>query len=201
MGIKIIPIIPIEREIANTIEGSASRYDAESNSHTRRSSSQENEFRGFIHENTFPRQDRFLESMDIFANEIKLRLSQDLNSMMSMMHSHIIRTVSSAIAESVNPEIQNMVRSLSSGNRDTESGLSSNNQEKSDGTTGFKSKVTKKYCRPAFDLRDTEDVSLYTCITGHIGIGKMHFLTVALVMMVFYTTLYVHKFNVHVYIM
>ena len=86
-------------------------------------------------------------------------LPQEMDSMMSMMHSQINYALSSAIAERVIPEIQIMVRSLSSGNRDTESGSSSNNQENNDGTTGFKSKITKKDCRSVFDLRDTEDCS------------------------------------------
>ena len=64
------------------------------------------------------------------------------------------------IAERV-PEIQNMASSLTSGNKDTESGSSSNNQENSDGTTGFKIKNTKKDCRSAFDLRDTDDLGPY----------------------------------------
>ena len=59
-----------------------------------------------------------------------------------MMHSQINRAKSSAIAERVITEIQNMVSSLSSGNRDTDSGSSSNNQGNIDGTTGFKSKIT-----------------------------------------------------------
>ena len=48
-----------------------------------------------------------------------------MDSMMSVMHSQINRAMSSEIAERVLPEIQNMMSSLSSGNRDTESGLSS----------------------------------------------------------------------------
>ena len=54
-----------------------------------------------------------------------------------------------------------MVSSLSSRNRDTESSLSSNNQVNSDGTTGFKSKITKNDCKSAFDLKDTEDLGPY----------------------------------------
>ena len=38
---------PIERELDNTIEGSANHYDAESNSLPMRNSSHENEFRVF----------------------------------------------------------------------------------------------------------------------------------------------------------
>ena len=65
------------------------------------------------------------------------------------------------MAERVIPEIQNLVSSLSFGNRDTESGSSSNNQENDDGTTEFKTKIRKEGCRCAFDLRNTEDLSSY----------------------------------------
>ena len=86
-----------------------------------------------------------------------------MDSMMPMMHSQFNRAISSAMAERVIPEIQNLVSSLSSGNGDTESGSSSNNQENIDGTTGFKTKITKEDCRCAFDLRNTEDLSSYNC--------------------------------------
>ena len=68
------------------------------------------------------------------------------------------------MAERVIREIQNMVSSLSLGNRDTESGSSSNNQGNSDGTTGFKTEITKKDCRSAFDLRDKVDLRPYNDI-------------------------------------
>ena len=68
-------INPIERELANTIEGSTNHYDTESKSHPRGNSFQENEFRDSGHVNAIPRQDRFLESMEVFLNENNLRLS------------------------------------------------------------------------------------------------------------------------------
>ena len=74
--------------------------------------------------------------MQTFSNEINMRLSQEMDAMMSMMHSQINRPISSAISERVIPEIQNIMSSISSGNRDTESGSSSNNQENNNGTTG-----------------------------------------------------------------
>ena len=69
------PGIPT-RELTNIFEGSANHYDAESNSHPSRNSSQEDEFRAFDRENAFLRRDRFIESMETFHNEINLRLSQ-----------------------------------------------------------------------------------------------------------------------------
>ena len=95
-----------------------SHFDTESISHPRGKSSQDNEFTDFGHENTIPRHDRFLESIETFTNENTLRFSQEMNSMTSMMHSQMNREINSAIAETVIPEIQNLVSSLSSGNRD-----------------------------------------------------------------------------------
>ena len=55
-----------------------------------------------------------------------------------------------------------MVNSLSSGNRDTESGSSSNHQENNSATTAFKTKITKKDCRSAYNLKESEDLSPQT---------------------------------------
>ena len=71
-------INPIERELANTIEGSTNHCNTESNSHFRGKSLHENEIRDFGHENAIPRHDMFLDSMETFTNEFKLRLSQDV---------------------------------------------------------------------------------------------------------------------------
>ena len=90
-----------------------------------------------------------------------MRMSQKMDAMMSMMHSRINRAISSAISERVIPEIQNIMSSISSGNRDTESGSLSNIQENYSRTEGLKTKITKKDSRSAFDLRDTEDLSPY----------------------------------------
>ena len=153
---------PIERELANTINGSISNKGVESDWHFRGNSSNENEVRDFSHGTTIPRQDCNLESMKIFSNEIILRLSQEMVAMMSMMHSQINRSISSTISERVIPESQNIMNSMSSMNRDTESGSSSNIQEKSNETTVFLSKIAKKDCRSAYDLRDTENLSPLT---------------------------------------
>ena len=74
---------PFEREIANKIEGSVDHYDTESNSRLKENFSQENELSVFGHENTVPRQDRYLETMATFSNEIILWLSQEMDPMMS----------------------------------------------------------------------------------------------------------------------
>ena len=83
--------------------------------------------------------------------------------MKSMMPSQINLAISTAIAETVIPEIQNNVSSMSSsGNRDTEASLSPNCQENTEGNSGFKTKITKKDSRSACDLRVPRDSSPYT---------------------------------------
>ena len=109
------------------VQDSSRHNDFESDSRTRTNPSHENEIKDFNHEGQFPRQERILNSMQTFSNEINLRLSQEMDAMMSMMHSQINRAINSAISERVIPERQNIVSSISSGNRDTESSLSSNN--------------------------------------------------------------------------
>ena len=80
---------------------------------------------------------------------------------MSLMHAQINRAISSAINDRVIPEIQNIMGLLCSGYRDTESGTSGKYQESSEATNGWKTKITKKDFRSAFDLRDTGDLSPY----------------------------------------
>ena len=97
-----------------------------------------------------------------FTSDINTRLSQEMDSMMSMMHTQINRTKISVLAERVVPEIQNIVSSMSfSGNKDTESGLSPDIQEVKEDTIGITSKITKKDCLSAVDPRDNRDHSPY----------------------------------------
>ena len=68
--------------------------------------------------------------METYTSEFKMRLSQQMDCMVSMMNSQVNRAISSALAEIVIPEIQNILSSMSSsGNRDTESGSSPDSQE------------------------------------------------------------------------
>ena len=150
---------PVERESANTINGSTGHNDTEAFPNIRGNSSQENEIRDFYVENEVLRHDSFKKLVEIFSNEINKRLSQEMDCLISMMHSQINRAISSAISHGVIPGIQNMMGSLSSGHRHTESGTSANNQAKSEEMSGLKTKVTKKDSRPAFDFRDTGDLS------------------------------------------
>ena len=86
--------------------------------------------------------------------------------MMSMMHSQINRAISNAITESVIPEIQSIVSSMSSsGSRDTEASASPNSQENRKRSSGFKSKFAKGDSRSACDLRKKAGRSHYM-VTG-----------------------------------
>ena len=102
------------------------------------------------------RRNEVRQSFETFTNEFNLRLSQELDSMMSMVHNQINRAISTAISERVIPEIQNIVSSMSSsGNRDTEASLSSSSQENRANSSGLKTKILKKDSRSVGDLRDT----------------------------------------------
>ena len=147
---------PIEREIADAIEQSSVQGDIETSEYL------ENRYTNFPHENNLPRQDDIRQSLETFSNEFNLRLSQEMDSMMSMVHSQINRAISNAISERVIPEIQNIVSSMSStGNRDTEASVSPNSQENRECSSGFKSKFAKKDSQSACDLRDIAGCSHY----------------------------------------
>ena len=83
---------PIERELADAIEQSSVQEDIETNMHQR------DDFGDFTYENDSFRQNDVRRSFETFSNEFNLRLSQEMDSMMSMMHNQINRTISSAIA-------------------------------------------------------------------------------------------------------
>ena len=132
---------PIERELSDLTGNSENHWGDESNSHPRENDFGENDFGHYVRENIIPRQDRFHETMETFTSELKMRLSQEMDSMTSMMHNQINRAISTAIAERVYPEIQIIVRSMSSSeNRDTEASLSPNSQEVTERHNGFKPK-------------------------------------------------------------
>ena len=77
-------------------------------------------------------------SIETFTNEFNLRLSREMDSMMSMVHNQINRAISTAMSERVIPEIQNIVSSMSSsGNRDTEASLSPSSQENRENSSGL----------------------------------------------------------------
>ena len=103
---------------------------------------------GFTCENDALRQNDVRLSFEVFSKEINLRLSQEMDSVMSMMHNQINRAITTAIFERVIPEIQNIVSSMSSSeNRDTEASMSPNSQENRENTSGLKTKITsERHC-------------------------------------------------------
>ena len=140
---------PIERELAEAIDQSSTHGDAGPSMY------HENRLRDYIHENESLRQNEVRQSFEAFSSEFNLRLFQEMDSMMSMMHNQINRAITTAIAERVIPEIQNIANSMSStGHRDTEASLSPNSQENRENASGPKIKITKKDSRSVGDLRD-----------------------------------------------
>ena len=75
--------------------------------------------------------------MEILSNEISMRLSIEMDSLMSVMHSHMNRAIFAAISDRVILEIQNPIGTLSSGQKDTESCMSTNNQDLGEKTNGL----------------------------------------------------------------
>ena len=150
---------PIERELAEAIEQSSVQGDYEANEYRMNNYS-------FTQENEPIRQSDFRQSFEIFTNEFILRLSQEMDSMMSMVHNQINRTITTAISERVIPEIQNIVSSMSSsGNRDTEASMSPSSQENRENSSGLKTKILIKDSRSVGDLRDTAGSGHYM-VTG-----------------------------------
>ena len=114
---------PIQRELADAIEQSSVQGDYEANEYQRNKYS-------FVQGNETLRQNEVRQSFETFTNEFDLRLSQEKDSMMSMVHTQINRAIRTAISERVIPELQNIGSSMSSsGNRDTEASMSPSSQE------------------------------------------------------------------------
>ena len=151
---------PLERELADVIDQSSINGDIEIGSHSR------NDLGNFIQENEPHGRNDIRQSFETFSNEFNLRLSQEMDSMMAMVHSQINRAISTAISEKVLPEIQNIVSSMSSsGNRDTEMSMSPSSQENRENSSGLKTKLLKKDSRSVGDLRDTTGRGSYM-VTG-----------------------------------
>ena len=151
---------PLERELADVIDQSSINGDIEIDSHSR------NDLGNFIQGNEPHGRNDIRQSFETFSNEFNLRLSQEMDSMMAMVHSQINRAISTAISEKVLPEIQNIVSSMSSsGNRDTEMSMSPSSQENRENPSGLKTKLLKKDSRSVGDLRDTTGRGSYTNYT------------------------------------
>ena len=147
---------PIEREFADAIEQSSVQDDIQDNMHQR------SDCRDFTYENDLSRQKDVRQPFETFSNEFILRLSQEMGSMMTIVHNQINRAISTAISERVITEIQNIVSSMSSSrNRDTEASMSRGSQENRESTAGLKTKLAKKDPRSACDLRGTASRGSY----------------------------------------
>ena len=128
---------PIERELASAIEQSSVQGDDEDDIRQR------SDYRDFAYENDPLRQNDVRQSFETFSNEFILRLSHEMDSMMSMVHNQINRAISTAISERVIPEIHNIVSLMSSsGNRDTEASMSPSSQENRENTSWLRTKIT-----------------------------------------------------------
>ena len=150
---------PLERELADVIDQSSINGDIETDSHSR------NDLGDFIQGNEPHGRNDIRQSFETLSNEFNLRLSQEMDSMMAMVHSQINRAISTAISEKVLPEIQNIVSSMSSsGNRDTEASMSPDSQENRENPSGLKTKLLKKDSRSVGDLRDTTGRGSYTVL-------------------------------------
>ena len=68
---------PIERELTDAIDQSSAHGDAVANVY------QGNEYRDYLHENDLLRQIEVRQSFETFSNDFNLRLSQEMDSMMS----------------------------------------------------------------------------------------------------------------------
>ena len=115
---------PIEKELPDAIKQSSVQGDYETNEFQRTN------YRNLVQENEPPGQNEVRRSFETFSNEFNLRLSQEMDSMLSMVHNQINRAINTAISERVIPEIQNIVSSMSSsGNRDAEASMSPSSQK------------------------------------------------------------------------
>ena len=140
---------PIERELADAIEQSSTQGDYEAYEFHRAN------YGNFTQEDEPLGQNDVRQSFETFSNEFIFRLSQELDSMMTMIHNQINRAISAAISERVIPEIQNIVSSMSSsGNRDSEASLSPSSQENREISSSLKTKILKKDSRSVGDLRN-----------------------------------------------
>ena len=88
---------PIERELSNMIGTVVNDQDIESNPQSSRYEIHGNEFGHYAHGNAIPRQDRIRETLETFTREFNMRLSQEMDSMMSILHNQINRAISKAI--------------------------------------------------------------------------------------------------------
>ena len=83
----------------------------------------------------------------MLSEELNLRLSQVKDSLMKILQVQVTGVINSAINIRVIPENQNAWGTLSSEQRETESGSSPNSPEDREGSNGLKTKISKKDSR------------------------------------------------------
>ena len=81
---------PKERELADAIEQFSAQGDVETNMYQR------DVYRDFTYENNPSRQNDVRQFLEAFSNEFNLRLSREMDSMMSTMNSQINRAIDGA---------------------------------------------------------------------------------------------------------
>ena len=86
---------PIERELADAIEQSSVQGDYGANERQR------DNYRIFAQENESLRQNEVRQYFENFTSEFNLRLSQEMDSMMFMIHSQKNRAINTAISEKI----------------------------------------------------------------------------------------------------
>ena len=77
--------------------------------HLRETSSQGNEIKDIEIGSEAPRQDRFLESMEIFSSNMNMMLSQEMDSLMTkMMHTPNNRAINTVISDRGIPKMHSI---------------------------------------------------------------------------------------------
>ena len=107
---------------------------------------------------------------------------------MNILQAQTKRAINSAINDKVIPEIQSIMCLFSSGQRDTESATSTNNQKNSEEANDFKTKLTKKDSRSAFDTRDTWDLNPNNKLLKFTFIRNFYVKTTSLLCLIFIQT-------------
>ena len=69
-------------------------------------SSLENEIRDIDSRNEPVRESRLMESINMFSGEVNAKMSQEMETMMDVMHTQISRAISSAISERIIPYVR-----------------------------------------------------------------------------------------------
>ena len=80
---------PSERELSVVVRNLENHCDIESNSQFRGKYPQEDDLGHYVHGNGVPGHDWLQETLETFTSEFNMRLSQEIDSMMSMMHTQI----------------------------------------------------------------------------------------------------------------